>query len=114
MRIMHPPVYSMARTPGLRKVQAGWKDRSLFGRTSRRATMPSTPEQNAKADAYLEVACAALEAGNSEAFFAAIRDREAPKPQGEQSLDRNHDREARIAIEGDTAMDDVPFGEKGE
>lgn len=24
------------------------------------------------------------------------------------------DREARIAIEGDTAMDDVPFGEKGE
>ena len=86
----------MARgTPGLRKVGNGWKNNSLYRGNKRVTVSEITPEQKAGSDAYLAEACEALSQGRAEEFFAALRDREA-----------------RIAVEGDGSVDDLPFGEE--
>lgn len=88
----------MAGTPGIKTYNHGWKDRSLYGRTSqKRAQRMPTAEEVARANAFMDRAVALIESGQS------VR-----------SIEKLVDREARIAVEGDTAMDDVPFGEKGE
>lgn len=86
----------MAGTPGIRTISGGWKERSAYLRTSqKRAQRMPTAEEVAHANAVVDRAVALIESGQS------LR-----------SLEKLVDREARIAIEGDTAMDDVPFGER--
>ncbi|WP_152662442.1 hypothetical protein [Devosia soli] len=89
----------MARTPGLRKITPGWKDDSLY-RRRRPVTTPPVPRSAEQIER------------STQAFLDAMNER--LKSYGQKSLEKIVDQEARIAIEGDTAMDDVPFGETGE
>ena len=76
-------------------MKQGWADDSIYRRPKRTTVGEITPEQKARSDAHLAEACEALSQGRAEEFFAAIRDREA-----------------RIAVEGDGSVDDLPFGEE--
>lgn len=87
----------MAGTPGLRTRSGNRPGYTLYGSRKKRVAPPLTAEQQAKFSASMDAACAALEAGNAEEFFASIR-------MGDAALDRNDDREARKAVEGDTDL----------
>ena len=94
---MHPPIYSMPGTPGLSTLSGNRPGNTIYGSRKKRSAPPLTAEQQAKFNAKMDAACAALESGNSEEFFASIRE-------GNAALDRNDDREARKAVEGDTDL----------
>ena len=105
----------MARgTPGLRKVGNGWKNNSLYRGNKRVSVAPPSAEDQARSSALMDAACEALSQGKAEEFMAAIRDRDAADTEGNDALAREKDREARIAVEGDTALDHLPFGGSGE
>lgn len=91
---------------GLRTVSGNRPGYTLYGSRKKRSAPPLTEEQQAKFDAKMDAACAALESGKAEEFFAAIRE-------GNAALDRNDDREARKAVEGNTDLnhDNLEGGE---
>jgi len=95
--IRQPPVYSMPGTPGLRTRSGNRPGNALYGSNRRRVAPPLTEDQQANFNASMDAACAALESGNAEEFFASIR-------RGDAALDRNDDREARVAVDGDTDL----------
>lgn len=76
------------------------------------AQSQTTPEQKAA----VEKIHADLEARWNRPFEPGERGYKPPVDQSgqERALEKLVDTEARIAVEGDTAMDDVPFGESGE
>lgn len=94
-------------------MKQGWADDSIYSR-NKRASVSINGEQQARSKALVDAACEALSQGKAEEFFAAIRDRDATDTEGNDALAREKDREARIAVEGDTALDHLPFGESGE
>lgn len=63
-----------------------------------------TDEQRAKSDAFQDEVCAALTAGDAEAFFASVRKRNEELDEGDRALAREKDRSARVAVEGDTDL----------
>lgn len=93
--IRQPPVYSMPGIPGLRTINGNRPGYTLYGSRKKRTAPPLSAEQQSKFDASMDAACAALESGNAEEFFASIRN-------GERALNREKDREARMAVEGNT------------
>lgn len=93
--IRQPPVYSMPGIRGLRTISGNRPGYTLYGSRKKRAAPPLTAEQQSNFDASMDAAVAALETGNAEEFFASIRS-------GERALDREKDREARLAVEGNT------------
>lgn len=86
---MHPPIYSMTRTAGLRTHKQGWKDRSLYRprHTPSAVINFSEEEREAQNAALIEAMTARLNPAN-----------------GQQALNKLVDREARISVEGDTDL----------
>ena len=104
--IRQSPVYSMSGIRGLRTINGNRPGYTLYGSRKKRVAPPLTADQQARFNAKMDAACAALESGNAEEFFASIRE-------GNAALDRNDDREARKAVEGDTDLnhDNLEGGE---
>lgn len=92
----------MAGTPGLRTRSGNRPGNTLYGSNRRATVAPMTDEQRAKSDAFQDEVCAALTAGDAEAFFASVRKRNEELNEGGRAIAREKDREARKAVEGNT------------
>ncbi|NGP19162.1 hypothetical protein [Devosia aurantiaca] len=90
----------MVDTKGLKRQRDDWTNNSIYARPRKpRERKRPTPEQRAEMDRIFDEAEARWN---------------APAVTQSRLLEAIVDTEARIAVEGDTAMDDVPFGESGE
>lgn len=103
----------MPGTPGLRTRSGNRPGNTLYGSKRRVTVAPMTDEQRAKSDAFQDEVCAALTAGDAEAFFASVRKRNEELDEGDRALAREKDRSARKAVEGDTDLnhDNLEGGE---
>lgn len=102
--IRQPPVYSMPGIRGLRTVSGNSVINPLYGRRRRRVPfVPLTEEQK---QAQLEAA-----ERSTARFLEAMNARFAQN--GQRALEKLVDREARVAVEGDTDLnhDNLEGGE---
>lgn len=129
MRTMHPPINSMARTPGLRTVQQGWKNNSIHRRSSTsekaarrdaqiRAFDALPPEEQAKRMQAQRDYQADMDIWRKEFDDPAIGPEEASKRlkhrrDQRRILEGFVDQDARVAVEGDTDLnhDNLEGGE---
>lgn len=92
---------------GLRTVRSDWGNDSIYARRRKPAAPPPpTPEQIASREKFWSDYEERLKR-DDEAWLAR-------RAKGAATVVDMVDQDARIAVEGDPAMDDVPFGESGE